>query len=163
MPQSRKTVNNTVLPTGVKYIKIVSAFLTLYGIIILLMFLSVLFNSNGLVIEWELKQIFSLLLNIGILVIGYLIYIGFGEIKYWAWKLAFTYYIIISIINIATFNFIFLPIPMLFIWYLYRRKEFFQTGKIIKNESCLKQEKIFKYLFWIIFVSVITIEFFFSN
>jgi len=133
MPQSRKTVNNTVLPTGVKYIKIVSAFLTLYGIIILLMFLSVLFNSNGLVIEWELKQIFSLLLNIGILVIGYLIYIGFGEIKYWAWKLAFTYYIIISIINIATFNFIFLPIPMLFIWYLYRRKEFFAT-KFFKSK-----------------------------
>lgn len=146
------------LPTGIKYLRAICGLLIFLGIFYLFLFFIYFFGfaaslrnlSIFSIIDTNLKK--DLILVITTTIVAYLIYKGLGEKKYWGWLIAIIGFGIIFINNLISINLTFLPMNILYLWYLYIRRDFFKTKRIVKDKKFLKEEKIFKYLFWIFII-----------
>ena len=138
-------------PTGIKYLIWLTAGFAL--IEILKLSLLILIFIIGLLESLDLSIIYTDIKKPLILIIytifAYLMYKGLKERKYWGWIINMVFSLFIFVFNIIGKNFFFIPLAGLYIWYLYIRQNFFKTGKLIKDKKFFKEEKIFKYLFWI--------------
>ena len=155
------------LPIGIRYIQVITLVqIGLYFALIYPLLSDAFSNINIFMLLIIVFLLFPVILLIMIIV-------GLNKIKYWAWVLAIVNFGIFAIYNITKFNpkifityitnisfllqsgLIWFLIRLLSLWYLYKRKDLYKIGRLPNEEKLLKEEMVFKYLFWVFAVIII--------